>query len=187
MEVLSSSPHSSKRITRVLTTWWEQGSLGLLKRLPASVFACSARLLQPLLLFTLQVVSDSSHLMDYSTLGSQCVWLNSCPLSRWCCVTIPTSVFPFFFYLQSLPASESFPLSRLFTSAGQSIGASVFSISPFNEYSGLISFRIDWFDLLTIQGTLKNLLQQHSSKASILQCPAFFMVQCSHPWLLEKP
>ena len=56
-----------------------------------------------------------------------------------------------------------------------------FSISPSKEYSGLISFRIDWFDLLAVQGTLKSLLQHHSSKASILQCSAFFMVQLSHP------
>ena len=57
-----------------------------------------------------------------------------------------------------------------------------FSISPSNEYSGLIPFRIDWFDLLAVQGTLKSLLQHHSSKASILQCSAFFMVQLSHPY-----
>ena len=56
-----------------------------------------------------------------------------------------------------------------------------FSISPSNEYSGLISFRMDWFDLLAVQGTLKNLLQHHSSKASILWHTAFFMVQLSHP------
>ena len=58
-----------------------------------------------------------------------------------------------------------------------------FSISPSNEYSGLISFRMDWFDLLAVQGTLKSLLQHHSSKASILQCSAFFMVQLSHPYM----
>ena len=58
-----------------------------------------------------------------------------------------------------------------------------FSISPFNEYSGLISFRIDWFDLLAVQRTLKSLLQHHSSKASILQCSAFFIVQLSHPYM----
>ena len=58
-----------------------------------------------------------------------------------------------------------------------------FSISPSNEYSGLISFRIDWFDLLAVQGTLKSLLQHHSSKASILQCSVFFMVQLSHPYM----
>ena len=57
-----------------------------------------------------------------------------------------------------------------------------FSISPSNEYSGLISFRIDWFDLCAVQGTLKSLLQHHSSKASILWCSAFFMVQLSHPY-----
>ena len=63
-----------------------------------------------------------------------------------------------------------------------------FSISPSNEYSGLISFRIDWFDLLAVQDTLKSLLQHHSSKASILQCSAFIMVQLSHPYMttLEK-
>ena len=58
-----------------------------------------------------------------------------------------------------------------------------FSISPFNEYSGLISFMFDWLDLLAVQGTLKSLLQHHSSKASILQCSAFFMVQLTHPYM----
>ena len=59
-----------------------------------------------------------------------------------------------------------------------------FSFSPSNEYSGLISFRMDWLDLLAVQGTLKSLLQRHSSKAAILQHSAFFIVQLSHPWLL---
>ena len=58
-----------------------------------------------------------------------------------------------------------------------------FSISPFNEYPGLISFRMDWLDLLAVQGTLKSLLQHHSSKASIFQCSAFFTVQLSHPYM----
>ena len=58
-----------------------------------------------------------------------------------------------------------------------------FSISPSSEYSGLISFRIDWFNLLAVQGTLKSLLQHHNSKASILQHSAFFMVQLSHPYM----
>ena len=63
-----------------------------------------------------------------------------------------------------------------------------FSISPSNEYSGLISFRMDWLDSLAIQGTLKSLLQHHSSKASILQCSAFFVVQLSHPHVITgKP
>ena len=58
-----------------------------------------------------------------------------------------------------------------------------FSISPSNEYSGLISFTIDWFDLLAVQGTLKRIPQHHSSKASVLRCSAFFMVQLSHPYM----
>ena len=62
-----------------------------------------------------------------------------------------------------------------------------FSISPSNEHPGLISFRMDWLDLLAVQGTLKSLLQHHSSKASILRWSAFFTVQLSHTWPLEKP
>ena len=61
-----------------------------------------------------------------------------------------------------------------------------FSISSSNEYSGLISFRIDWFDLLAVQGTLKSLLQHHTSKTSVLQHSAFFMVQLSHPYLTSR-
>ena len=61
-----------------------------------------------------------------------------------------------------------------------------FSISPSNEYSGLISLRIDWFDFLVVQGTLKSLLQHHSLKASILQCSAFFMVQLSHLYMTTR-
>ena len=66
-------------------------------------------------------------------------------------------------------------MGRLFTSGGQSIGTSA-SVFPMNEYSGLISFRIDWFDLLAVQGILKSLLQHYNSKASLLWCSAFFMV-----------
>ena len=61
-----------------------------------------------------------------------------------------------------------------------------FSISPSNEHPGLISFRMDWLDLLAVQGTLKSLLQHHSSKASILQCSAFFMVQLLHPYMTTE-
>ena len=86
---------------------------------------------------------------------------HSCPLSQWCHPTISSSATHFSFCLQSFPASGSFAMSLLFASGGQSIG--VFSISPSNEYSGLISFRIDWFDLLAVQGTLKSFLQHHSS------------------------
>ena len=73
-------------------------------------------------------------------------------------------------------------MSQFFTSGGQSIGVSASaSVLPSKKYSGLISFRIDCFESLAVQGTLKSLLQHHSSKASILQCSAFFIVQLSHP------
>ena len=108
---------------------------------------------------------------------------NSCPLSWWCHLTISSSITPHFFsYLQSSLASGSFAVSWLFTSGGQSTGASASASVPPNEYSGLISFRIDWFDL-AVQGTLKSLLQPHSLKASILCCSAFFMVQLSHSYM----
>ena len=74
-------------------------------------------------------------------------------------------------------------MSQFFTSGGQSIGVSSFNISPSNEYSGLMSFRMDWLDLLAVQGTLKSLLQHHSSKASILPHSAFFTIQLSHPYM----
>ena len=61
-----------------------------------------------------------------------------------------------------------------------------FNVSPSNEHSGLISFRIDWFDLLAVQGTLRSLLQHHSSKASILRPSAFFIVQLSHPYMITR-
>ena len=74
-------------------------------------------------------------------------------------------------------------MHQLFASGGQSIEIFSFSINPSNEYSGLISFRISWLDLLAVQGTLKTLLQQHRSKASILWLSAFFMVPISHPYM----
>ena len=75
---------------------------------------------------------------------------------------------PLLFLPSTFPASGSFQMSQLFTSGGQSIGVSASTSSPSNEYSGLISFRVDWLDLPAVQGTLKSLLQHHSSKASIL-------------------
>ena len=107
---------------------------------------------------------------------------NSCPLSWWCHPTISSSVIPFSSHLQSFPASGSYPMRQLFASGCQSISFSI-SISPCSENSGLISFRMDWLGLLAVQGTLKSLLQHHSSKASKLRCSAFFIVQLSHPYL----
>ena len=110
------------------------------------------------------------------------VYSNSCPLSWWCHPTISSSVIPFSSHLQSFPASGSLPVIQFFPSGGLSIGVS-FSISPSNEYSGLISCRMDWLDLLAVQGTLKSLLQHRSSKASILWCSALFIVQLSYPYM----
>ena len=89
---------------------------------------------------------------------------------------------PFSSYLQSFPASQSFSMSQFFASGGQSIGIFSFSISPSYEYSGLISFRMDWLDLLVVQGIL-NSLQHHSSKASILLWSDFIILQLSHPYM----
>ena len=74
-------------------------------------------------------------------------------------------------------------MSQFFAAGGQKYWSFSFSISPSSEYSGLISFKIDRLDLPAVQGTLKSLLQHHSSKASIIQCSAFFMVQLSHPYM----
>ena len=103
------------------------------------------------------------------------VYSNSCPLSQWCHPAISSSVIPFSSCLQSFPISGSYPMSQFFVSGGKKYSSFSFSISPSNEYSGLISFRMDWLDLLAVQGTLKSLLQHHSSKASIFQCSAFFI------------
>ena len=92
-----------------------------------------------------------------------------------------TSIESFSSCPQSLPSSGSFPMSQLFAWGSQSTGISALVSSPSKEHPGLISFRMDWLDLLTVQGTLKSLLQHHSSKASILQCSAFFQRRQWHP------
>ena len=90
---------------------------------------------------------------------------HSCPSSRWCHLTISSSVIPFSSCFQSFPAAGSFPISQFFTSGGQRFGVSA-SACPSNEYSGLISFRMDWLDLLAVQGTLKSLLQHQFKSIS---------------------
>ena len=108
---------------------------------------------------------------------------NSFPLSQWCHPTISSSVVSFSSCLQSFPSSGSIQMSEFFASDGQKCWSFSFNINSSNEYSGLISFRVDSLDLLAVQRTLKSLLQYHSSKPSILQCSAFLMVQLSHPYL----
>ena len=108
---------------------------------------------------------------------------NPCPFSQWCHPTISFSVVPFSSCLQSFPASGSLKISQLFATGDQSIGVSAStSVLPMNTQDWSISFRMDWLDLLAVQGTLKSLLQHYSSKASILRHSAFFIVQLSHPY-----
>ena len=136
--------------------------------------------------FSCSVVSDSlqHHGLKHSRLPcpSQLLELAQTHI-HWVGDAIQPShpLIPFSSCLQPFPALGSFPMSQFFTSGGQSIRASgSASVLPMNIR--LIYFRIDWFDLVAVQGTLKSLLQHHSSKASILRHSAFFMVQLSHPY-----
>ena len=111
------------------------------------------------------------------------VYSNSCPLSHWCHPTISSSV-ACFSCPQSFPASGSFPMSWLFTSSGQSIGASAPSLPMNIQYSGFISFRIDCFDLLAVQGTLKSLLYSVQFSSVAQSCPTLCdPMNCSTPGL----
>ena len=115
------------------------------------------------------------------------VYPNPCPLSQWCHPTISSTVVSFSSHLQSFSASGSFPVSQFFPSGGPRIGVSVSaSVLPMN-IQDWFPFKMNWLDLLEVQGILKSLLQ-HISKASIVRCSAFFIIQLSHhTWLLEKP
>ena len=142
--------------------------------------------------FSYSVMSDSSqpHGLQHTRLPcpspTPVACSNSCPLSWWCHPTIWSSAILFSSSLQSFPASGSYPITPFFISGGQSNESFSFSVSPSNEYSGLISFRMNWLYLLAVQGTLKSLLQHHSSKVSILRCSAFFIVQFSHPYKTNR-
>ena len=130
--------------------------------------------------FSRSVVSDSlrphesQHARPPCPSPSSGVHSDSRPSSLWCHPAVSSSVVPFSSCPQSLPASESFPMSQLFAWGGQSAGSFSFSIIPSKEIPGLISFRMDWLGLLAVQGTLKSLLQHHSSKASILRRSAMW-------------
>ena len=108
------------------------------------------------------------------------LYSNSCPLSLWCHPTISSSASPF---LPTFNLSQHQGLFKWVTSLYQvaKVLEFRFNISPSNEHSGLISIRMDWLDLLAVQGTLKSLLQHHNSKASILQQSVFFIIQLSQP------
>ena len=107
---------------------------------------------------------------------------DSRPSSQWWHPAVSSSVIPFFSCPQSLPASESSNESTL-PMRWPKYWSFSFSVSPSNDRYGLMFFRIDWLDLFAVQGTLKSLLQHCSSKTSILQCSAFFMVQLLHPYM----
>ena len=125
---------------------------------------------------------ESQHDRPPCPLPTPGVYSNFCPSSRWCHQAISSSVVPFSSCPQSLPASESFPMSQLFHEVAKLMEFQ-FQHQSFQWTPRTISFRMDWLDLLAIQGTLKSLLQHYSSKASILWCTASFIVQLSHPYM----
>ena len=137
--------------------------------------------------FSQSVVSDSlqSHGLEHTrppcpSLTSG-VYSNSCPLSQWCHPIISSSAVPF---SSCLPSIRIFSNESVLHIRWPKYWSFSFSISPSNEYLGLISFRKNWLDLLArVQGTLKSFLQHHSSKQSILRHSAFFIVQLSHPYM----
>ena len=143
--------------------------------------------------FSHSVVSDSLRPHEPQHARPPCpsptpgVHPNSCPSSRWCHPAISSSVV----LCHPLLLLPPIPLSiRVFSNESAlhirwPYWSFSFSISPSNEYLGLISFRMDWLDLLAVQGTLKSLLQHHSSKVSILWRSAFFTAQLSHPYVTD--
>ena len=116
----------------------------------------------------------------YFTISQVCS--NSCPLSQWCQATISSSVAPFSSCPQCCTASGSFSKGRFLLRRWPKYQSFSFSISPFNAYSGLMSFRSDWFELPAVQGTLKTLPQYHCSKTSILRRSLSFWSK-SHPYM----
>ena len=151
------------------------------------------RVASPSVQFSCSGVSDSlwphglQHIRPPCPSPTPRVYSNSCPSRWWCHPTISSSVVPFSSRLQSFPASGSFPMSQFFALGGQSIGVSASTSVLTMNIQGLVSFRIDWLDLLAGQRTLKSLLQHYTSKASILRHSAFFTVQLSHPPWLDGP
>ena len=138
--------------------------------------------------FSRSVVSDSLRPHGWQHSRPPCpsptpgIYPNSCPLSQWCHPTI-SSCRPLLFLPSIFPSIRVFSNESALCIRWPKYGSFSFTISPSNEYPGLISFRMDWLDLLAVQGTLKSLLQHHSSKASILRRSAFFIVQLSYPYM----
>ena len=139
--------------------------------------------------FSRSVVSDSlrPHGLQYSRLPCPSptpgAYSNSCPLSRWSHPIISSPCCPLLFLLSIFPSIRVFSNESALHIKWPKYWSFSFSIGSSREYSGLISFRIDWFDLLAVLGTLKSLLQHYSLKASVLWHSAFFMVQLSHLYM----
>ena len=110
----------------------------------------------------------------------------SCPLNWWCHPIISSSVIPILLLPSIFPSIRVFSNEPALRIRWPEYWSFSFNISPSNEYLGLIFFRMDWLDLLAVQGILKSLLQHHSSKASILRCSAFFIVQLSHLYMTTR-
>ena len=138
--------------------------------------------------FSCSVVSDSLQPHELQHARPPCpsptpgVHPNSCPSSRWCHPAI-SSCRPLLLLPPIPPSIRVFSNESTLRTRWPKYWSFSFSNSPSKEHPGLISFRMDWLDLLAVQGTLKSLLQHHSSKASVLQHSAFFTVQLSHPYL----
>ena len=174
--------------------WWAaiyrvaQSQIRLKRLSSCSSMHCSVQ-------FSRSVISDSLWLHGLQHARLPCwsstprVYSNSCPSSQWCHPTnlpchpllLLPSIFPSIFYNGSFP--RVFSNQSVLHTRWRKYWSFSFSISLSSEYLGVISFRMDWFDLLAAKGTLKGLLQYHNSKTSILQHSAFFIVQLSHPYM----
>ena len=161
----------SKHLQLSFSSWFREGML---------LFCCSVQFSS--------VVSNSlqPHGLQHARLPypspTPRAYSNSCPLSLWCHPTISPTVVPFS-SPSIFPSIRVFPSELVFCIRWPKYWSFSFNISVSNEYSGLISFRMNWLDLLAIKGTLKSLLQHHSSKGSILRRSAFFLVLLSHPYM----
>ena len=139
--------------------------------------------------FSRSVTSDSLQPYGPQHAGPPCpsptpgVYSDSCSLSQWCHPAISSSVVPLLLSPSIFPSIRVFSNESVLHIRWPKYWSFSFIIRPTNEHSGQISFRMDWLDLLAVQGSFKSLLQHHSSKASILQCSAFFIVQLSYPYM----
>ena len=168
--------YGSLKLAQAAASMWGTDSLGVCKKLFSPSVPLSSSVgsnsLRP---------HESQHARPPCPSQTPRVYSNSYPSSRWCHPAISSSVIPFSSCPLSLLASGSFPMTTVHMRQPKYWSFS-FSITPSNEHPGLI-FRMDWLDLLAVQGTLKSLLQHHNSKASVIWCSAFFTVQLSHPYM----